>query len=93
MKKKNLKATEILTAIQIMASTGWLLSLFSLLHIQSEISYDYEELPIYEYATQSNIFTVMEHNQIYGYMLLIFAGIVVVASFIRVYFEEDEKDN
>lgn len=81
----NKKVEKAIFVLKIMCSIGLLLVYTILLYIHNTISY--EKAAVFEKTPRSNLFIIMEHNHLLGY-LSVFLGIllsfiIIIRSFLK----------
>ena len=74
---------KILTIAESICSIGLLVTYIMLLMLQNTISY--EEVSTFEKTQKSNLFAIMEHNHILGYLFVVFGVILAIVTAIRLY--------
>lgn len=76
---------KILTIVESICSIGLMGSCIMLLVLQKTISY--EAVSTFEKTPKSNLFIVMAHNPILGYLFVVFGVILAIATVISLFFK------
>lgn len=75
---------KILTIVESVCSLSLLGTYIMLLMLRNTISY--EKVSTFEKTPKSNLFVIMEHNHILGYLFVILGVILAIVTVIRLFY-------
>lgn len=81
---------KVLSILECISSIGMLVVFTMLLVLQNTISY--EKLSTFEITTESNLFVIMEHNHLLGYLFVVFGLALAIITIISLFYTKKKGD-